>query len=262
MGLVALLARLVQRLLVRWVRMVEAVLTPRHRLGRPLRNRVGTPLPVVLVPGFANTRQSLREWQDALEADGFSVFAYDDPWQGLGDIPASARHLDAYVDEVLAESGQSEVMVVGYSLGGVIARWWALLSGGAGRCRLIVTVASPHLGTVGATVHGMLRRSRGMGPVLYDVLPEARRQLVAGSDVMRRLGSAPQPDSLRIVSIYNPHGDGVIWPPRSPELPGAELVPVAHRGGRLRRRLLGNHYALAHWNAEVYERIRGALLGL
>lgn len=250
---------MVQQALVRGVRLFELIFHRRTELGRPLPAPVNHPRPVIIVAGFANTVNSTREWHGALKRDGFSVFVFDDPVAGLGDITQAADGLSRFVRQVLLQTGAKQVDIIGYSAGGIVARSWMTLQGGAPHVHRLVTVASPHNGTVGTTWFKMLSKGFLLGPLVLDTTPQSQRQLSSGSYLMQRLRAAELPENVDIISIYNPRGDGVIWPPSSSRLDGATNIEVRGRG-RLLARLAGtSHFGLAHWSGSTYELIRDEL---
>lgn len=96
------------------------------------------PRPVVLLHGtYANRFNSFAAMAPAIRQQGYCVFALD-YGQGLvkgvggaGAIRKSSREVAAFVDQVLAATGASQVDLVGYSQGGLVARSYLRYDGGA-----------------------------------------------------------------------------------------------------------------------------------
>jgi triacylglycerol esterase/lipase EstA (alpha/beta hydrolase family) len=92
------------------------------------------PRPAVLVHGtFENRWNNWQALSPLLKANGYCVYALDYGAYngsgllgvyGVGDIPASAGRLDAFVDRVRAATGAPDVDVVGHSQGGMMPRWY------------------------------------------------------------------------------------------------------------------------------------------
>ncbi len=92
------------------------------------------------------------------------------------DVRVAARRLAETVEELVASSGYRRVHVIGHSLGGLVARYYVQRLGGDARVHTLVTLGTPHSGTVPA----------------YLLPVRLGRQLRPGSDLMRELaGPAP-----------------------------------------------------------------------
>jgi predicted alpha/beta hydrolase family esterase len=110
----------------------------------------------------------------------------------------------ARVEAICAATGASKVILVGHSMGGLVARAYAR-RGGADRVDRILTLGSPHHGTVHA------RLGFGRNAI------EMRR----GSAWLAQLNSAPDP--VPVCSIWSTH-DNIVAPQDTAALPHAENV--------------------------------------
>ncbi len=147
---------------------VAAVLGARSP-GAPVdRSPSSPPGPVLLVPGYGGSTESLRPLAVALRAAGRDVTVVALTDRAQGDLGAQAQAVGEAVDTALARTGAATVDLVGYSAGGVVARLWVTEDGGARRVRRLVTLGSPHHGTE----RGEPRSAR-LGS-LPDRLPAAR----------------------------------------------------------------------------------------
>lgn len=110
----------------------------------------GTPClttPVFLVHGFTHNWSGWFPLLELLGQRGYHRFVRFN-YESIGDPPeeiggAFARR----VYEVKKRLGTTRVHVVGHSLGGVVARYWAVVLGGADELGQAVTLGSPIAGT-------------------------------------------------------------------------------------------------------------------
>ncbi len=166
--------------------------------------------PVLLVPGYGGSTQSLDSLARSLRDDGRDVTVVALPDRGQGDLDDQAKVLDTAVDAALTRTGAPSVDVVGYSAGGVVARLWATEEGGSDRLRRLVTLGSPHHGTDLAT----------LGSLVEGSCPPACRQLAPDSPLLARLDAQPVPDGLVFVSLWTTLDD-VVVPASSAVVDGA-----------------------------------------
>lgn len=170
------------------------------------------PGPVLLVPGYGGSTTALEALAARLIADGRDASVVALAGNGTGDLRAQAQVLAAAADDALTRTGADSVDVVGYSAGGVVTRLWLREYGGAAQARRVVTLGSPHHGT---TVAGLAES------VVPDQCPEACRQLVPGSDLLRALNAGDEtPEGPVYVSIWTAQ-DETVTPPDSARLDGA-----------------------------------------
>lgn len=166
------------------------------------------PRPVVLVHGTYENRYNNWAWMGPELADaGYCVYAlsYGDDESGLaglppavkgtGDIAASAGELAAFVDEVLAATGASQVDIVGHSQGGMMPRQYLRFEGGANaddpaqnKVRGLISLAGSHHGT---TLHGLFTLADTVGLLsgVEVAAGTAAVQQAAGSDFLETLNA-------------------------------------------------------------------------
>ncbi|MEL6612765.1 MAG: alpha/beta fold hydrolase [Bacteroidota bacterium] len=168
--------------------------------------------PVVLVHGFLDSPRLFRHMQAHLGAAGRTVHVpLLTPRTARGGLDRLAEHLRHFVDDTFASA--TEIDLVGFSMGGLIARYYVQRLGGLGRTRRLVTISTPH----GGTLWSRLPLNRGIA------------QMRPGSAFLRDLDR--DIDTLADVdmhSIWTPY-DLMIVPARSSVLPVGthEAVPVA-----------------------------------
>ena len=166
--------------------------------------------PVVLLQhGFVNNGAVWFFTARALEADGYRVFAIDQPT--FVSLEAMADHLAARVDAVLARTGATQLTLVAHSMGGLIARAYLRRYGNA-RIERLITMGSPHHGTLHA----------------YLALGSNARQMRPGNAWLTKLGETVV--TVPFTSIYSLH-DTIISPQDSSvmiEADNVALMAVGH----------------------------------
>ena len=186
----------------------EPWVTPRE----PEPRRAET-IPVVLVHGYFSSRGYFEPLLGFLEARGVApVFAPNFPGF-LATIEGFTAELAAHIERVVEATGQPRVVLVCHSMGGIAARLY-LAEHGAERVASLVTIASPHAGTL-----------------LARLAPGANaRQMERGSAFLaalaaREAGRAP----CDATSIYSPH-DNLVWPHETSRLAWARNVALPGLG--------------------------------
>jgi len=115
------------------------------------------PYPVVLVHGtLADEASNWVTLAPMLANLGYCVYALnygqtnsslDDRIDGLGYIPYSAQQLATFVSQVLAQTGASQVDIVGHSQGGMMPNYYIKFLGGASKVHLLIGLAPSNHGT-------------------------------------------------------------------------------------------------------------------
>ena len=164
---------------------------------------------VVLVHGYGGGPDDLAELADLLRARGRLVRAVTLPDNGFGDIRDSADE----VDRAVRALPDGPVDVVGFSLGGVVARSWYARSADRTRARVVVTLAAPHHGTDLAALAGVFGCSG------------ACAQLVPTSSFLRELNRDESPPGPAWVALWTAFDETVV-PALSATLDGAVNVRV------------------------------------
>jgi triacylglycerol lipase len=176
-----------------------------HLEGPPVPPQPGRP-PVVLVHGIFSGEKDMRRLASHLRAEGWEVFVPTlTPNDGQNRLEDLAHQLSDYAQRELPGR---QFDLVGFSMGGLVSRYYLQRIAGPDRVRRFITMASPHNGTHTA------RLTNSPGCV----------QMRPGSEFLRDL--ARDADSLRKVnftSFYTPL-DTIIVPPRSSEMPQARNI--------------------------------------
>ncbi|MET9321185.1 alpha/beta fold hydrolase [Streptomyces sp. NPDC003038] len=132
--------------------------------------------PVLLLHGFTDNRSVFVLLRRALGAEGRRhVEAYNySPF--TRDLRVTARHLARRVEELCDRTGQEQVDLVGHSLGGLVGRYYVQRLGGHARVRTLVTLGTPHSGTLVAPLldaHPMVRQMRPDSEVIVELAAPA-----------------------------------------------------------------------------------------
>lgn len=179
---------------------------------------------VLLIPGIFDRGRSMHRMERVLDAAGFRAhylhLQYNSGWYGMEFL---SNQLKTQVDALIDEG--STCALVGFSMGGIVARHYLQVRGGLERVHKFISLSSPHYGSLWAS---FLPYSGG-------------RQLRVGSDFLKKLN--------RDVHSLAPTAPASVWtryditilPHTSSRLPlGATYeVPVAlHRLVPLDRRVI------------------------
>jgi pimeloyl-ACP methyl ester carboxylesterase len=171
---------------------------------------------VILIPGYGGGAGGLSGLASALQSQGRTVVIAD-IGDGYGDIASYGSSVAALASSLIRE-GAPSVDLVGYSMGGLIARSAAAANPGA--VRRVATVGSPHKGT----------RLAGLGSFVGSdaTCPTACQQMAPGSEFLDALPVAA--DASRWLSAWSA-SDEVVQPADSGALDGATNVEVIQACG-------------------------------
>jgi pimeloyl-ACP methyl ester carboxylesterase len=144
-------------------------------------------IPVVLVHGLVDNRSVFSVMRRGLRHRGFTQICTWNYSPLLTDVARGAGDLGARIEQVCEQTGHDRVHVVGHSLGGLIARFHVQRQGGDRRIESLVTIGTPHRGSV-----------------LAHVMPTPLvRQLRPGSPVLRELEEPAAGCRTRVTAIYS-----------------------------------------------------------
>lgn len=162
--------------------------------------------PILLIHGIMDNRSVFTVFRRALHRRGFGVVHAVNYGLFVGDLREAARELRGHVEELCEATGAEKVHIVGHSLGGVIARYFVQRMGGSARVDTLVTLGSPHAGTLGA----------------YLIPTALGRQLRPGSPALTEL-EEPAPDcTTRFLAVWS-RMDQVVVPQRNARLRHPDL---------------------------------------
>ncbi|MFA5983122.1 MAG: alpha/beta fold hydrolase [Methylococcaceae bacterium] len=102
---------------------------------------------VVLVHGFLDQASLFKPMQKGLEQHGFTVLAINlKPCHGQHGIEPLAEQLAEFIQAAVAGSEQT-IALIGFSMGGLVARYYLQYLNGLSRVYQFISIASPHYGT-------------------------------------------------------------------------------------------------------------------
>lgn len=167
--------------------------------------------PVLLIHGINDTAQIFRRMKTYLEVRGWPVHTLSlQPNDGTEGLDQLALQVDRYVATTFRRS--QPIDLLGFSMGGVVCRYYLQRLGGLARVERFITLSAPHQGSLMA----YLRWNTGC------------EQMRPNSAFLRDLNSQlEQLNQVQFTSIWTPL-DLMILPATSSSLPiGTEIkIPV------------------------------------
>ncbi|OKH11421.1 esterase/lipase family protein [[Limnothrix rosea] IAM M-220] len=169
--------------------------------------------PVVLVHGFLDRQYIFKSMARYLKAQGWSVYALDlVPNDGRQSLPNLARQLQVFIDKNL--SGSSNIDLIGFSMGGLVTRYYLQRMGGHERVERYISISAPNNGTLTA----------------YSLPFPGIKQMRPNSDFLNDLNGDVESclENIQVTWMWTPF-DLMILPADSTRLPiGHEVkLPVA-----------------------------------
>lgn len=162
----------------------------------PVMADTGEKNPVVFVHGFFDKKidifgksnfTSLIDYlvDQGWDRDELFVIQYSD---AIGSNIPNAYELDAFIDNVLSQTGKDQVDIVAHSMGGLSSRYYIKNLGGHEKVGSLITLGTPHYGT----------------PLAYLVSWTAGgNEMIPGSTFLQDLNSGDlTPGSVQYTSIY------------------------------------------------------------
>lgn len=166
---------------------------------------MATQPPVLLIHGMRENARKMEPLARYLRAHGRTVYTTSlSPSLGQVGLDELAGQLDTYVRNTFAPD--ERIDLVGFSMGGLVSRYYVQRLGGIDRVHRFVTISSPH-----------------QGSVLAWLIPNTGgRQMRPGSEFLRDLErDADQLQRVGFTSFWTPL-DLVIVPARNSVVPGAD----------------------------------------
>lgn len=163
----------------------------------------------VLVHGIFEDGTKFKKMKARLESLGIECYCpkllYQD---GTGGLDFLAEHLKNDIDREFGP--KRKIIVIGFSMGGLVTRHYVQNLGGANRCATFITISSPHNGTTAAWTYSS----------------EGVRQMRRDSDFLANLRNTENRlGDLPVVSYRTPM-DLIILPATSSVWDRAENVEV------------------------------------
>jgi triacylglycerol lipase len=179
---------------------------PPARRGLIVTDLAAAGTPILLVHGIMDNRSVFTVFRRHLRRRGFGAVHTMNYSLFTGDVRTAAHELRRHVRRLREQTGAERVHLVGHSLGGVIARYYVQRMGGSAHVDALVTLGSPHGGTLSA-----------------HLLPTAlARQLRPGSALMAEL-AAPAPGCRTRFLVVWSRMDQLVVPQRNARLDHPDL---------------------------------------
>ena len=157
--------------------------------------------PVLLVHGINDTGAVFNKMAFYLRQQGLSVYTVDlIPNNGSEVLEKLAQQVANYVNDTFATAQPLDI--VGFSMGGIVSRYYIQRLGGINRVQRFITISSPHHGTI----------------VAYGTWLAGALQMRPHSDFLNDLNSDVEMlKQLDFTSIWTPY-DLMIIPTESSQL--------------------------------------------
>ncbi|NJM45431.1 MAG: alpha/beta fold hydrolase [Alkalinema sp. RU_4_3] len=158
--------------------------------------------PVILVHGLWDTAHVFKSMRLHLETQGWDVYSLDLlPSNGSAPLDVLAHQLEHYIAKTFAPDQTLDI--VGYSMGGLVSRYYLQRLGGLDRVARFITLSAPHKGTLAATF-SRFKGCQQMHPK-HPFIQDLNRDL-------------HQLEQVQFTSLWTPY-DAIILPSTSSILP-------------------------------------------
>lgn len=164
---------------------------------------------VLLVHGLNDTRAIFQTMAPSLIKLGWSVYDLDLlPSNGALPLDKLAQQVADYVEATFAP--EQKLSVIGFSMGGIVSRYYIQRLGGIERVKNFITIASPHQGTWVAQLFNT--------PGCVQMRPNSAflQDLEKDVEMLKR---------LNFTSIWTPY-DLIIVPANSSQLPVGKNIQL------------------------------------
>jgi triacylglycerol lipase len=173
-------------------------LTPNLNLPKKDRSNRN---PILLVHGLMDTSRKMRKIASHLRGLGWQVFDIDlTPNNGSARLEILAGQVADLIDRTF--DPQQSIDLLGFSMGGLVTRYYIQRLGGIDRVQRFITISTPHNGTIAAHF--------SMQPGCIQMRPEHQFIQDLNRDIDRL-------NHLNFTSLWTPF-DLIILPPSSSQL--------------------------------------------
>lgn len=168
--------------------------------------------PVILLHGLFQNRSCMLWIERYLHMAGFksTLCINTPPWR---DLETLTENLAKKIDELRIRANVQKVILVGHSMGGIIARNYVQNRGGAAYVVGIVTLGTPHHGSK-------------LAPF---AISKNGKNLLPNSEFLSKFNSVDWPEETKAISIYSRY-DNIVLPAGSAKMTGAEVIELDGMG--------------------------------
>lgn len=142
--------------------------------------------PIIMVHGIIDNHSIFTVLRRGLAKRGFGRMITLNYSPLTDDVRRVARRLKNVVDTVCRETGYDRVHIIGHSMGGVVSRYYIQHLGGDSRVHTLVTLGSPHHGTIWAkampesvSITSQMRPNSDLVQELEQPAPGCRTRMIA-----------------------------------------------------------------------------------
>jgi triacylglycerol esterase/lipase EstA (alpha/beta hydrolase family) len=191
------------------------------------------PRPVVLVNGtFANQIDSWNAISPLLKNNGYCPFTFNyggvyfnGQLSSIGHVAASAGELRDEVDRVLAQTGASQVDIVGWSQGGMMPRYYLKYLGGASKVHRLIGLSPSNHGTTAGGLATLANAIPGAVDVMSAGCPACTDQF-KGSAFLTDLNAGGETVAGVSYTVIQTRYDDVVTPYSSAFLSGDDVTNI------------------------------------
>lgn len=168
--------------------------------------------PILLLHGLFHNRACWWYAKLKLRQQGFRQLHTLNlpPWK---DAESLTELIALRVDALRHATGCDKVTLVGHSMGGILARNYLQLRGGAGKVARLVLLGAPNQGS----------------KLVPFAVTRLARVLLPNSEFLQRLNAAPFPAAVPVTNIYSRH-DNMVVPSSACQLPSVREVVLEKLG--------------------------------
>lgn len=169
-------------------------------------------VPIIFLHGLFHNRAAWMLHKNRLRRRGLNdLYTINLPsWK---DVETLTEKVAMLVDELRQKRGIEKVHLVGHSMGGIIARNYLQIRGGAEKIDRCVLLGAPNAGS----------------KLVPFVVTELGKNLMPGSAFLNNLNTQTFPKSARLINIYTRH-DNLVIPFESSVLKGQKNVELSGLG--------------------------------
>ena len=172
-------------------------------------NSLNKPNPVLLIHGIFDTIGIFDQMSRYLKNLGWDVYSLNlVPNYGILGLDKLAKQVDDYISKTFPPNQPLDL--IGFSMGGIVSRYYVQRLGGIDRVKRFITISSPHNGTLTA----------------YALNLAAPKQMRPKSDFLEDLNQdIALLEKINFTSIWTPY-DAMILPAISSQVPVGRDIKI------------------------------------
>lgn len=176
------------------------------------------PWPIILIHGTVDTKGVWQELGTELRQDGWCVFAPDYGKRGTAAMQESALQLGAYIEAVRTVTGTEQVILIGHSQGGLLARYWMRTSGNPAHVKHLVSLSAPNHGTTMGGILSPLASNGLTENIMHSLIRSwfgpVGFQQITGSEIFEVFDDEELDDGVSYTCLAS-RQDTVVQPPET-----------------------------------------------